>query len=220
MAFRADEEKKRGYEKALNYFVPRDGSAELREQARELVIDLIDKYGPVIDSYPSWHPIVSNHDARYPVTTPSYECGYKGLDHTIFLAHGFITCPYHGADEVIDAVNRLPNSHVADIVAERLDIPLYNSATESVLVKCEWHDALPLDRMIPKHIAIPLMLEKEIPCWRWSTLGETWETMRPYFLGEPYGSRSSLFVSQETGQAMKTIWNAIINTGMYGPIRV
>lgn len=44
--------------------------------------------------------------------------------------------------------------------------------------------------------------------------------MRPYFLGTPNGSRSSLFVTQETGQVLKTLWNTIINTGMYGNIRV
>jgi len=220
MAFRAESEINRGYERALNYLVPRDGTPEQRNQARELVINLIDKYGPVIDSYPSWHPIVSNHNNRNPVTTPSDRCGYEGLDHTILLAHAFITCPYHGADEVIEAVNKLPPNNAAYIEAELLEIPLYNPTTQSVLVKCEWHNPIPSDRMIPKNIAIPLMLEKEIPCWTWASYGETWETMRPYFLGEPYGSRSSLFISQDTGQAMKTIWNGIINTGMYGPIRV
>ena len=44
--------------------------------------------------------------------------------------------------------------------------------------------------------------------------------MRHYFLGSPHGSRSSLFVSQETGQAMKKIWEALIHTGMFGPIKV
>jgi hypothetical protein len=67
---------------------------------------------------------------------------------------------------------------------------------------------------------MPLLLEKEIPCWRWAVLAETWESMRPYFLGRPHGKLSSLFVSQETGQAMKKVWNALINTGMFGPIKV
>ena len=35
-----------------------------------------------------------------------------------------------------------------------------------------------------------------------------------------HGARSSLFVSQETGQAIKKIWNALIFTGMFGPIKV
>lgn len=219
MAFRADEEKQRGYERALDYLVPKDGSTELREKAKNEILSILDKYGPVIESYPSWHPIVSNHDNRIPETSPSRECGYEGLDHTILLAHGFITCPYHGSDELIESVYKLPYNSAATITAERTNYPFYHSTTESVLVVCEWADFSHSDCMIPKSIAIPLMLEKEIPNWRWSEIGETWESMRPYFLGRPYGSRSSLFVSQETGQAMKTIWNAIINTGMYGPIR-
>ena len=73
--------------------------------------------------------------------------------------------------------------------------------------------------MIPKSLAVPLLLEQELPCWRWSDVGETWETMLPYFLGRPHGRRSSLFVNRETGQVMKTIWSALINTGMFGPIK-
>ncbi|MGB5235252.1 MAG: hypothetical protein WBN85_08775, partial [Candidatus Macondimonas sp.] len=74
--------------------------------------------------------------------------------------------------------------------------------------------------MIPLSIAMPLILEKEVPCWHWAEVAETWETMRPYFLGRPHGGRSSLFVSQETGQAIKKTWNALIFTGMFGPIKV
>jgi hypothetical protein len=49
---------------------------------------------------------------------------------------------------------------------------------------------------------------------------ETWDTMRPYFLGRPHGSRSSLFVNQETGQAIKKVWEALTHTDMFGPIMV
>lgn len=69
-------------------------------------------------------------------------------------------------------------------------------------------------------VAMPLLLEKELPCWRSAEVAETWETMRTYFLGRPHGSRSSLFVSQATGQAMKKIWDSLIHTGMFGPIRI
>ena len=51
-------------------------------------------------------------------------------------------------------------------------------------------------------------------------LAEDREPMLPYFLGRPHGRRSSLFVNQGTGQAMKKVWNALINTGMFGPIKV
>jgi hypothetical protein len=38
-------------------------------------------------------------------------------------------------------------------------------------------------------------------------------------LGEPHGSRSSLFVSQETALAMKKIFLAMTDSGMFGPPR-
>jgi hypothetical protein len=60
-------------------------------------------------------------------------------------------------------------------------------------------------------------LEKVLPAWRWAERAETWETMRPYLLGEPHGSRSSLFVAQDTALAMKKIYEAMVETGMFGP---
>ncbi len=44
--------------------------------------------------------------------------------------------------------------------------------------------------------------------------------MRSYFLGAPHGARSSLFVSQETGQGIKKVWETLIYTGRFGPIKV
>ena len=77
-----------------------------------------------------------------------------------------------------------------------------------------------MDGTIPLSIAIPLILEHEVPGWRQSSLAETWESMRELLLGRPHGARSSLFVNQETGQAIKKIWNSLIYTGMFGPIKV
>jgi hypothetical protein len=227
MAFRANEEKNRRYEQVLNYLVPKEGTPESKEKARKKVIDIIDEYGPIIDSYPTWHPIVSKN-SQHTLDKCMFNLGnwgsdtplYKGLDHTVLLAHGFITCPYIGANKLVEDINNDNDNTEADIVAERLDISLYNINTQTILVRCDWHHPLSLDRTIPKNIAIPLMLEQEIPFWRGAQCAESWETMRRYFLGAPHGSKSSLFVSQETGQAMKNIWNAIINTGMYGPIKV
>lgn len=222
MAFRADEAARTGYEQVEAYLVPRprDTDEFQRARSKEALLDIVDKLGPVVEAYPTWHPLVSNHESRHPTTSPSQECGYKGLDHTRFFAKGFITCPYGDGQEVIDSVAALPYNSAASITAEKLDVQLYNPNATPVLVKCEWNESLDRDGMIPLSIAMPLLLEKEIPCWRWAEVAETWETMRPYFLGRPHGSRSSLFVSQDTGQAIKKIWNALIYTGMFGPIKV
>lgn len=222
MAFRADEAARAGYEEVETYLVPRPRDADEFERARSkrALLDIVDELGPVVDAYPSWHPLVSHHDSREPATVPSYRCGYQGLDHTRFFTKGFITCPYNDGQAVIDSVAALPYSPIATITAERLDVQLYNSNATPILVKCKWERPLDMDGMIPLSIAMPLILEKEVPCWQWADVAETWETMRPYFLGKPHGSRSSLFVSQETGQAIKKIWNALIYTGMFGPIKV
>jgi len=222
MAFRAGEAAEIGYEQVEAYLVPRprDASEFQRIRSKEVLQAIVNELGPVVDAYPTWHPLVSNHDNRSLVTTPSVQCGYKGLDHTKFFAKGFITCPYGDGQEVIDSVLALPYHRTATITAEKLNVQLYNPNATPILVKCSWEKPLNADGMIPLSIAIPLILEKEIPCWQWAEVAETWETMRPYFLGRPHGSRSSLFVSQETGQAIKKIWNALIYTGMFGPIKV
>ncbi len=220
MAFRADEAARIGNERVLNYLVPKAKVANesQRARSREAVLHIIDELGPAIDAYPSWHPLVSNHDHRHPYTAPCDRNGYAGLDHTRCFVSGFVTCPYDGGQKVIDSVEAFPFHHAATI--ERLDAPLYHPLATPILVKCKWHEPLLMDGTIPLAVALPLLLEKEIPCWRWSEVAETWETMRDYFLGSPFGSRSSLFVNQETGQAIKKIWNALIYTGMFGPIAV
>lgn len=222
MAFRAAEAAQIGYDEMENYLIPRTRDTDESERARSKIAlrDIADELGSVVDAYPSWHPLVSNHDDHHPTTTPSNQCGYRGLDHTRYFANGFITCPYGDGQDVIDSVNALKPHPAATITAERLDVQFYNADATPVLVKCEWHQPLPSDRMIPLKIAIPLILEKEVPSWKWAKCAETWESMRPYLLGAPYGSRSSLFVSQETGQSIKKIWEALIYTGMFGPIKV
>ena len=222
MAFRADESAREGYEYVEHYFIPRprDVNEFERERSKQALLDIVEQCGAVVDSYPTWHPLVCNHDSSQVITTPSERCGYKGLDHTKFFVNGFVTCPYGDGQDVIDSVNALPFNPVAIITAERLDVKLYNPNATPILVKCEWQKPLLMDRTIPLSIAIPLILEKELPCWRFSEVAETWESMRPYFLGVPHGSRSSLFVNQETGQAIKKIWNSLIYTGMFGPIKV
>lgn len=220
MAFRADESASSGFESVKNYLIPRGIGASEKERSENKLFDIVEKYGPVVEGYPSWHPLVTHHDDECPTTAPSDRCGYKGLDHTRYFVNAFITCPYGDGQKVLDSVDSLPNSSAATIKAERLDVQLYQPNSTPILVSCDWGKPISTNGMIPASIAIPLMLQKEVPCWEWATRGETWESMRSYFLGSPHGSRSSLFVSQETGLTMKKVWNILINTGMFGPIKV
>ena len=222
MPFRADEAAQAGYEEVISYLVPRARDLKESERARSLetLEEILERCGPVVDSYPSWHPLVCHHDERDPATTPSKQCGYEGLDHTRYFAKGFITCPYGDGQKVLDSVAALPYHDIAQITAEKLDVNLYNERAVPILVECHWKKPLETDGTIPLSIAMALILEKELPCWKWSQVAETWETMRPYLLGAPHGSRSSLFVNQEAGQAIKKIWDLLIHTGMFGPIKI
>ncbi|KXV20421.1 hypothetical protein [Gluconobacter japonicus] len=217
-AFRDYEAKERGFEQAKQYLIPRKGNSQERERALQALHNLVDELGPVVESYPSWHPLVSQHDRKMPVSRPSSKCGYEGLDHTIYFAHGFVTCPYGAAERVMSSVAAINVPHAAYLTADRLDAPLYSPDTEAVVVRCHWEEPLELGKFVPKRVAVGLMLDREIPNWHHAEVGESWETMRGYFLGTPHGARSSLFVSQETAMAMKRIWIAIIESGVFGPV--
>lgn len=219
MAFRADEAAERGLQKTKNYLVPRQFAPTQREKAEKALQEIVSTLGPAVDGYPTWHPLIANHDARNPETYPSERCGYQGLDHTRYFAHGFITCPYGDGQRIIDSVNELPTLPCATISAERLDAPFYSESATPILVRCEWSEDLEPNLTIPKRWAVPLMLEQELPAWRWAQCGETWETMRPYLLGQPHGNRSSLFVTQDTALAIKNIYFAMSESGMFGPIK-
>lgn len=221
MAFRADEAARQGREEVESYLIPRPRDLEPveRERSRAMLSDLLEELGPVVDAYPMWHPLVAHDRGRDPVTHPVNGSGYEGLDHTCLFANGFVTCPYGDGSTVLESVARLPRHHSATISARVLDIHFYAAGTTPVLVTCEWHRPLNPDGTIPVALAVPLLLEKELPAWEWAQVAETWESMRPYILGKPHGAVSSLFINQEGGQAIKKLWNALIDTGMFGPIR-
>jgi hypothetical protein len=220
MAFRADEAAVSGYEKAKSYLVSRHFSPALRERSEAALREIVDAIGPAVDGYPTWHPLVAQHDGRNPEMYPSERTGYVGLDHTRFFAHGFITCPYHGSEKVIESAHKIVCPPGVSISAERLDVPFYMENAEPVLVRCDWERGLEPNHTVPKALAVPLMLEQELPVWRWSSRGETWETMRPYLLGDPHGSRSSLFVTQDTALAIKKIYLSLVESGMFGPVKM
>ena len=158
MAFRADEAARAGLASVLDYLVPRAQYLDETERARsrEALHDIAERLGPVVDGYPSWHPLVRNYvDTRGPATSPGTECGYQGLDHTRYLANGFITCPYDDGQKVLDSVASLPYHPAARITAERLDVKLYNPGCTPILVECDWETPLNPDRTIPLRIAMP-----------------------------------------------------------------
>lgn len=224
MPFRASDFAEQNYQRACSYLL---GAlpTEMRETSRLELERLVDELGPVVDSYPTWHPLVHHQENREsPTRYPDEDSGYRGLDHTVYLRDGFISCPYGKGEELIKSVDQLQselrNHPVASIDYEVLTHKLYHEHATAILVRCHWNFHMNNDRTVPLPKAIGLLLDTEIPCWHWSKYGETWETMREYFLGTPCGKRSSLFVNEKTGLAMKKVWNTIINTGLFGPLKV
>jgi len=223
MAFRADEVASSAYQEAESYLLKGiRGDIDEYKKSRDYLERLTMEIGPVVRSYPSWHPLVSNHkDHQSPSTSPGRDCGYEGLDHTVLFVNGFITCPYDGGQKIIDSVESLPHHSAATINVTRLDTKLYQMDANPILVTCNWSDKyIGAGQTIPLRTALPLLLMEEMSEWGRGEYAETWETMRPYFLGKPHGARSSLFLDQESGAAVKKIWNQLINTGMFGPIKV
>ncbi|MBT1157119.1 hypothetical protein J1C56_16100 [Aminobacter anthyllidis] len=217
MAFRADEAAAAGYEKAKNYLISRHFEPATRIRSERALEEIIAEIGPAVESYPTWHPLVMRQDRQHPEMWPSERCGYAGLDHTCYFAHGFITCPYVDGQAVIDSVEKLGFHAAASITAERLNVPFYSEGATPILVRCEWTKRIEPNHLIPKHVAVPLMIEQELPCWTWAERAETWDTMRAYLLGQPHGNRSSLFVSQDTALALKKMYLSMVESGMFGP---
>lgn len=218
MSFRADESAVEGREQAIVKLISKLPPAK-RAASLEKLDDLLDKFGPVVDGYPTWHPFVWG--GSHPFQRPNNELGYEELDHVVFLKDAFISCPYSDGAKLVLAANKRDPGPYASIEADTLDFALYNESVTPVLVKCMWSEKCRAgDRTVPQRIAVGRMLESELRYWQRAEVAETWETMRPYFLGSPHGSRSSLFVSETTGTAMKRVWQAIIGAGVYGPVMV
>lgn len=215
--FRADEAAAEGRDYAINHYSMAFKKPEEREAAAAYMDGLIEKYGPVVNGYPSWHPFTappagSNQKRILPHTQPQ---GFEGLDHTICFRHAFITAPYGGAEHVVDSAWKKKNPYIEPEALE--DVLLYNYGTTPVLVTC---NEIPKeeDGTIQKRFALGSMLSTELPEWVHAECGETWETMRRYILGNPCGTRSSLFVNEDTGQSLREVFNLLNHHGLFGPI--
>lgn len=219
MPFRITESKADGLKRAMNYFVdlPNNRMSETEKEKARAYLEYCVKYiGPVVHAYPVWHPLVSSgRKRRQSCTLPEWECGYKGLDHTIYFTNGFITCPYSDGEDIIDAVSKL-RCKVAEITAQKLKTVLYATGTTPVLVRCRWKFGLLSDLTIPSRVAVALMLQKQLQYWEKSTESLPWERACYSLLGSPHGQLSSLFVNRETGLKMRKVWQAVCAAGVFG----
>ncbi|MCP5394346.1 MAG: hypothetical protein H6919_10615 [Sphingomonadaceae bacterium] len=223
MAFRSDEAAEAEFERARRYLIKHDWPSDLRYESLDILRELTYEYGPVVSRYPTWHPFVRNHDPHLPEVWPNERTGFRGLDHTVGFVNAFVTCPYAAsgnAELLRNSLREFPQHHVAYISIEPLNAQFYNEKAEPVLVVCHWNEALEASGQIPKSLALPLMIENEMRSWSGSQIAERWDTMQPYLLGEPHGARSSLFVGQDTAIAMKKAYMGMVESGMFGPLRM
>ncbi|TVR12907.1 MAG: hypothetical protein EA401_08050 [Planctomycetota bacterium] len=222
MPFRSNEAAEVGRLQAHQYLINRLPH-HLRAASAERLDQIIKEYGPVVESYPDWHPFICHDlDDRGSPRQLGLGTRIRGLDHNIFLRNAVITCPYRGHHkEVIETVQAMSElEDEAFIEAEELEVTFYGEGTVAILITCHWRKES-RSGFIPKPIAVARMIESQLPLRRhaWVVRGETWQTMQHYLLGQPHGSRSSLFVDEATGQAMKTVWTALVEKGeVFGPM--
>lgn len=215
MEFRAPAVAAEQNAKALSYLTK---SLKNVGEGKAQVNELIKELGNAIDIYPEWHPIlIAPYEGEYVEYSASINNipAYKGADHTVEFVRGFVTCPYseYAAESIVERVKP-----ISGLYAYRLDIPLYAEDTYPVVVEatdvvCE------ADGTIRSKDALIWFIEKTVKDAPSARVAETWWNIRSLILGSPYGSRSSLFVNQNTGAHMRKILEAMNNSGMFGPIK-
>lgn len=186
--------------------------------AGRLVLDtLMHELGNAVESFPDWHPILTipKQGSTEHVSSLFQLKTYNATDHTVEFVRGFITCPYSKdqANKLVADVNLLSGLH-----AYRLQDPLYADSAYPVVVEAT-EVKLEADGTIRSRDALTWFAQESIKeAWD-ATVAETWWNIRSLILGQPHGSRSSLFVNQHTGVHMRKILEALNNSGMFGPIK-
>jgi hypothetical protein len=178
---------------------------------------LIAELGNCVESLPWWHPILTravddNDDEPMFISDTKL---YQGADHTQYFVKGFVTCPY-GEDEANKLVEKV--SKVEGLCAYRLDTSLYANNTYPVVVEA-YEVTLEADGTINNKDAIGWFMQTVVKKAHAAQRAETWWNMQSLILGNPHGTRSSLFVNQYTGGHMKKLLEAMNNSGIFGPIK-
>lgn len=214
MEFRAPSVATELNNKAVKYLTESLADPESGQRALEgVMLEL----GNATDGHPDWHPILTKPESgsTQHIAYLSQVEAYDGIDHTVEFVRGFITCPYSedDAEKLVEKVNE-----VFGLNAYRLDTPLYSDSAYPVVVEAN-DMVLEADGTIRSRDALTWFAQKTVEEASNAQVAETWWNIRPYILGRPYGSRSSLFVNQHTGAHMRKVLEALNNSGMFGPIK-
>jgi hypothetical protein len=212
MAFRYDEvvaeQRQRAHEYAANSV--RDARYTNDDRARSQIFMeyLLDTYGPLIDRYPDWHPL-----------KPRLNSGnYGGFDdHSVTFRDAILFAPYGDDKAHWEELSAYAKKY--DLFAEKVEGELFHHPNCHLYLLIVPHSMMVEDEeenpYIHRTSAIEALLSNwkrvcgdgerphSFQCW------ESWDTMRPYLIGSPCGKRSSLFVDEATGQAIKRLYAVI-----------
>lgn len=225
MTFRATDQKEK-LDAAIKRFTYGLDPAD-RPAATEYLRRAAKRHGPVISSYPLWHPFIVGrllkHGLRetYIHRTPSRESGWLGLDHTVFFQRAFITCPYTDGEEVIESAKCASEGLFRlglSIRAERVEgVNIYNDKVTPILVTAPLLDTGE-DGLIAQKPALAgaLRVLTASVDMIGGEVAEPWENVKEFFLGEPCGARSSLFVNEKTGATMRRLLSELNKSGVFG----
>lgn len=217
--------KKDGYDFAKKFFLSDITDEKQRKKSIAKLKKIESECGPVIDSYPMWHPfLITSFVSDYEFNNLNRLFGR--LDHTIYFVNGILTAPYHPDFESfnrnVECLNEILRKRFykgycpVRISVEELNEQFWSPSAKPILIKCNWSSEYDEDLDIrQKYIngknAIALLLKSVCDAIAFFNdhKFEHWENMRSEILGQPNGNFSSMFVSEETGISMKEIWDIL-----------
>lgn len=186
------------------------------------------EHGPVITSYPAWHPFTGlpSLDGWVRGSDPRANGQlWEDVDHPVYFARALLSCPYSDGEGLFRSVELInvrlkEEGHLSWFLrAKRLDVPLYHATARPVLVSCNL--GLDAEGYIDHRQAMRGFLWAAAHALAGShrvEVAEPWDNVREFFLGAPCGTRSSLFVGERAGSTMKKILGELNKSGIYGDL--
>lgn len=181
---------------------------EEAEKAKTYLIELQKELGPVIEAYPTWHPLV-----RYDGNPDRL---IEDHVHMIYFANGYVvTSKEKRWLTIFDcAVNHMPMMADAWVSLEEGDpsIKLFGYETSFIVVKCHWmRKSLPDGTLPPSTAVTNALLTQLFPSLMFE-MGKSWDSMSDEFFGLPHDKRDSAWLNKQTGDALKTLWETMLET--------
>lgn len=92
------------------------------------------------------------------------------------------------------------------------NIKLFGYETSFIVVKCHWMRKPLLDGTLPPSTAVTNALLTQLYPSLMFEMGKPWDAMSDVFLGLPHDKRDSAWLNKETGDALKSLWETMLET--------